>query len=338
MRLLRLILLVVVAAAALPAFTTASSHNPWLERRVLNQAHRGGAFEWPENTLYAYREGLLRGVDVLETDVAITSDGHVVVIHDSTVDRTTNGSGRVAEMTLAEVQALDAAYYAVEGGYPTTSRPEADYLWRGMATGERDPVPGYVAEWFRIPTLREVLETFPGVPLNIEIKPEDPQTMSANAEAIAELLAEFERTDDVIVVSFEDQAVLEFKTHAPDVHTAPGLVGAGAFTASSQAVAPGAPLVIHHALQVPPTYSGIEVVTADFVADAHANDLAVHAWTIDSRAEMERLVDLGVDGIMTNRPSLLEQVLTEKGLAWDAEIPVPPCPAPIDGECPTDPV
>ncbi|MBW3662881.1 MAG: glycerophosphodiester phosphodiesterase [Actinobacteria bacterium] len=337
MPILRLLLVAAIAAAALPAFTTAASHNPWLERRVLNQAHRGGAFEWPENTLYAYREGLLRGVDVLETDVAITSDGHVVVIHDSTVDRTTNGSGRVAELTLAEVQALDAAYWAVKGGYPATGRPEADYLWRGMATRDRDPVPGYVPEWFRIPTLREVLETFPGVPLNIEIKPEAPQTMSANAQAIADLLAEFERTDDVIVVSFEDQAVLEFKTHAPDVHTAPGLVGAGAFVASTQAAAPGVPLVIHHALQVPPSYSGIEVVTADFVADAHANDLAVHAWTIDSRAEMERLIDLGVDGIMTNRPSLLEQVLAERHIGWDAAIPVPPCPAPIDGECPQDP-
>ena len=333
------------AASSAPAqgsdpASAAAEGNPWLERRVLNSAHRGGAFEWPENTLYAFREGLLRGVDQLETDVVLTSDGEVLVLHDETVDRTTDGAGRAAELTLAQVKALDAAHWHVDGRYATRDAAPQDYRFRGVRTGDVPPPEGYTADWFAVPTLREVLETFPGVLLNIEIKPDSPEITVRTAQTVAALLAEFGRTDDVLVVASEDAMGTVFKATAPQVHTAPGIAQAAAFVLPSQGPLVGLPAgydQVHRALQLPVTFGPLEVVTADLVADAHAAGLAVHVFTIDDREEMARLVDLGVDSIMTNRTQVLEQVLREKGVAGELTVPVRPCPAPVAGSCPGDP-
>ena len=110
-----------------------------------------------------------------------------------------------------------------------------------------------------------------------------------------------------------------FKLFAPEVHTATGTVQTGAFWASSQGPAPGAPNPRHQALQVPITFEGITVVTEEFVRDAHASGLAVHVWTIDDRPTMEWLVDIGVDGIMTNHPTILETVLAERGVRYEGD-------------------
>lgn len=328
---------VAAAVSLLTAFAPAPAEDitpAWLSYDgVLNSAHRGGAFEAPENTLFAYREALLRGADQLETDVAITADEEVVVIHDTSVDRTTDGTGAVADLTLAEVQSLDAAYCFEPGGYRDCKVPLAQdaYPYRGVRTGDVSPPPGYTPEWFRIPTLREVLETFPGVPLNVEIKAtNDPQVDRRAAELVAAVLTEAGRTDDVIVVSFDDSIVLQFKTFAPDVTTAPGLAEGGAYVASTQGPAPGLPGfdTLHQVLQLPPTLE-IEVVTEDLVSDAHAGGLAVHVFTIDGEPEMGRLTDIGVDSLMTNRVALLERVLVERGRAYvtPSEL-IPACPAP----------
>lgn len=281
---------------------------------MLNIAHQGGEIEAPSNTMYAFRTALAKGSDVLELDVHATADGEIVVLHDATVDRTTNGSGRVDAMTLEEIQALDAAHWFVPDIGTTHDRDEADYTLRGIATDENDPPEGFTASDFRIPTLREVLETFPDVYINIEIKNTAPDT-TPYERTLAALLAEHDRTDDVIVVSFLDHAVELFNAFAPDISTATATGETALFWASTQEVLPGAPNSRYHALQVPMVFEGVTVVTEDFVADAHANDLAVHVWTINTRAEMEFLLDIGVDGIMTDRPTLLEQVLAERGLA-----------------------
>lgn len=330
-------LLAVSAALALTSLTAmapAVDGRAWLEYEgVLNSAHRGGAFEAPENTLFAFREAMLRGADQLETDVAITADEEVVVIHDTSVDRTTDGTGAVADLTRAEVQALDAGYCFEPGGYRDckVALDGDTYPYRGVRTGTVAPPTGYSADWFRIPTLREVLTVFPGVPLNVEIKAtNDPRVDRRAAELVAEVLNEFERTDDVILVSFDDTIVLQFKSFAPDVTTAPGLGEGGAYVASTQGPAPGLPAfdAVHQVLQLPPDL-GIEVVTQDLVDDAHAGGLAVHVFTIDQTTELERLTDLGVDSLMTNRVAELERVLSGLGRAYEtpAEL-IPACPAP----------
>ncbi|MDQ4004947.1 MAG: glycerophosphodiester phosphodiesterase, partial [Actinomycetota bacterium] len=297
--------------------------NPWGERRVLHIAHQGGENEAPSNTLFAFKTAVAKGADVLELDVHATADRHLVVLHDASVDRTTDGTGRVDEMTLEEIQVLDAAYWFVPQCGTCHDREESEYVYRGYATGERrinskHRKQGIVASDFRIPTLDEVLTAFPHALINIEIKGTAPDT-EPYEEALAALLAAHGRTDDTIVVSFLDHAVERFKLFAPEVSTATGTGQTAAFWASSQGPSPGAPNPRYQALQVPIVFEGIPVVTEEFVSDAHASGFAVHVWTIDDRAEMDWLVDIGVDGIMTNHPTILEQVLTESGVRYEPE-------------------
>lgn len=287
-----------------------AAENAWLERRVLNIAHQGGEIEAPSNTLFAFKTAKAKGADVLELDVHATADRELVVLHDSTVDRTTDGSGRVDEMTLDEIKKLDAAHWFVSGCGTCHDEPAKAYVYRGLARGERS-MPKSLADFkrndFRIPTLREVLKEFPRDLINIEIKATAPETTPYEDE-LAAVLRESDRSHDTIVVSFLDHAVEAFFAYAPEVDTATGTAQAGACWASSQGPLPGSPSH-HQALQVPIVFNGVQVVNEDFVSDAHANGLAVHVWTINDRAEMEWLIDIGVDGIMTDRPTLLEEVL-----------------------------
>jgi glycerophosphoryl diester phosphodiesterase len=306
--------LVVAAAAAIAMLvlpSVAGAANPWLARTALNIAHQGGEIEAPSDTMYAFRTALDKGADVLEMDVHLSKDGHVVVMHDETVNRTTNGAGSVESMTLPQIKSLDAAYWFVPDRGTTYTGQPGDYALRGIATGAVPPPPGYSAADFTIPTLEEVLRAFPETLINVELKPTIGQTGKIEL-AVRDLLRRFGRTDDVIVVSFLDHSITLFKALAPEITTAPATVQVGAFWAASQGALPGIPLPIHVALQVPEVFSGLPVMSKDFVDDAHRNALAVHVWTINDAAAMRRLLDWRVDGIMTDRPRLLEQILAER--------------------------
>jgi glycerophosphoryl diester phosphodiesterase len=279
--------------------------NPWLERRVLNYAHQGGAKEAPSSTLLALRQAVAAGADALELDVPATADRHLVVCHDATVDRTTNGTGAITELTLTELQALDNAFWWVPGEVVATGRPDADYVYRGRAP--LDPS-------LRIATLREVLEEFPGTFLNLDIKQTAPTVTPYEAE-LAALLREFGRGDDVMVASFLDDATAAFSALAPEIPTSYGTLATAAFWQAVQNDA-DPPATTHLALQVPASFQSITLVDDRFIAVAHQCGIAVHVWTIDDVNEMTRLIDLGVDGIMTDRPTVLEAVLEERGAAW----------------------
>jgi glycerophosphoryl diester phosphodiesterase len=275
---------------------------------VLDFAHQGGDLEAPSNTLYAFAEAVAKGADVIELDVHASADGELVVIHDATVDRTTDGSGRVDAKSLAELELLDAAHWFVPGAGAVRGAEEKAYALRGVATGERPPPEGYRAEDFRIPTLREVLERFPDVYINIDIKETAPETKPYEA-ALAGLLREYGRSDDVIVASFVDAALEAFKRLAPEISTAAGRGQAETLWRGMLEGTEYDDARRHQAVQVPITFSGRQVVTASFVERAHAAGLAVHVWTVNDRPTMEWLLDIGVDGIITGRPSLLEEVL-----------------------------
>jgi glycerophosphoryl diester phosphodiesterase len=304
------------AAAQIPLL----DGNPWLERRVLNIAHRGAAHDAPENTLFAYRTSLDNGADMLEMDVFQTADGELVAIHDDTVNRTTNGSGAISDLTLAEIQALDAAYWYVEGRGAVRGEDADAYIYRGIATGQREmpdelAAAGFSPSDFRIPTVREVLESFPGVWKVIELKP-DLEGLGSYEAQLAGLLREFGRADDVIVASFVDVNLELFKLAAPEIHTSYPLGQAGVHWATSQGPLPGVPNR-HVALQVPMEFEVIPVVNEQFVADAHAMDVAVHVWTINDCQEMVDLLHMGVDGIMTDRSVMLAELLTQPEGQWD---------------------
>ena len=206
---------------------SAGTGNPWLdERTFINMAHQGGEDEFPSNTMYAFKEALAAGADTLELDVNRTQDDQFVVMHDWKVDRTTNGTGYTTDLTLAEIQQLDAAYNFIPGRNAVAGQPESEYPFRGVRTGAKPPPEGYTAEDFRVPTLTEVLAAFPNTPINIEIKGQEDQEPEfiRNAELLAQLLGGTDRRD-LIVVSFNQAAVNRFHELAPAIDIAPGLNG-----------------------------------------------------------------------------------------------------------------
>ena len=278
----------------------------WLERRVIAYAHQGGAWESPSSTLYAVAHALEAGATGIELDVHATADGELVVCHDATVDRTTAAHGTISSFTLAELREMDFSYWWIPGADVTPGRPAGDYPFRGRAPADRT---------FGIATLREVLEGFPGVVLNLDIKQTAPVVVPYE-ESLARLLAEFGRTDDVIVASFLDPATDAFRRFAPAVPTSAGTIA----TADAwRAVQAGEDLPDHPtvAFQVPERQGDIVVVDERFVRAAHRAGKAVHVWTVNDTESMERLLGLGVDGIISDVPTTLCGVLSSRGIDWD---------------------
>jgi glycerophosphoryl diester phosphodiesterase len=242
-------------------------------------AHRGGAGLAPENTLLAFRRALdWWGADVLELDVRCTRDGEAVVFHDDTLERTTSGSGRVAEHTLAEIRALDAGFHF-------------------SADGATTPFRGAGAV---VPTLEEVLRACPDARINIEVK--DP----AAAPAVAESVRRTGSARRILVA-------------APKRAYRAGLDGEWPVSASEEEIR--TMYVLHRlrfgrlhtpavdALQLPELHEGRRILTPGLIREAHAKNIAVHVWTVDEEPDMRRLLDWGVDGIVTDRPDRLARVL-----------------------------
>ncbi len=283
-----------------------SEGSVWLERRVIAYAHQGGAWESPSSTLHAIRHALDAGATAIELDVHATSDGELVVCHDATVDRTTEASGTIASFTLEQLRRMDFSYWWIPGADVTPGRPAQEYPFRGRAPA--DPS-------FGIATLREVLEQFPGVVLNLDVKQTAP-VVEPYEEALAHLLAEFGRIDDVIVASFLDAATDTFRAAAPSVPTSAGTVATAEAWRAVQAGEP-MPDIPAVAYQVPERQGDLVVVDERFVEAAHRSGKAVHVWTVDDVAAMERLVGLGVDGIISDLPTTLCGVLVGSRAAWD---------------------
>ena len=206
----------------------------------------------------------------------------------------------------ASCAALDFSYWWIPGADVTPGRPAGEYPFRGRAPA--DPS-------FGIATLREVLERFPGVVLNLDIKQTAP-VVAPYEESLARLLAEFGRTDDVIVASFLDPATDAFRRFAPSVPTSAGTIATAEAWRAVQAGEdlPDIPAV---AYQVPERQGDLVVVDERFVQAAHRAGKAVHVWTVNDDESMERLLGLGVDGIISDVPTTLCGVLASRGVAWD---------------------
>ena len=308
------------------AAAPAAADTDWLALRTLNITHQGGEDEAPSATMYAFERSMILGSDMLEVDIHTSADGHAVVIHDGTVDRTTDGTGSVYEMTLEELQAFDAAHDFVPGVGSTTEAEPGDYAFRGVRTGARRPPRGFERDDFRIPTLVEVMERWPSVPINIEIKgasDADSQSYMRNAETLAATLTEIGRTDGIIVASFHDEALAYFHELMPEIDLAPAIAETAAFKLGGVPPGPG-----RVAFQVPITFNGIQVTDAAFVEDSHAVGMAVHVW-LSSDPENDdtynQLLDWKVDGVMPAAPAAFERVLCER------EIERPPRPAGLPG-------
>ena len=308
------------------SFSGLASSTDWRTLRTLNITHQGGEDEAPSNTMYAYARSIRLGADMLEVDVHVTGDGQVVVLHDASVSRTTEGTGTVYEMSLREVQDLDAAHNFVPGIGTTAERPGSEYVFRGVRTGERAPPPGFTADDFRIPTLEEVMLAYPDVPINIEIKgasDADQQSFLDNADALAATLTRIGRTDGIIVASFSDAAIGHFHSLMPEIDLAPAIAEVALFKLANAPPQEG-----RVAFQVPITLEGLVVTDADFVARAHAQNMAVHVWLSNDPENDEvygSLLDIGVDGVMPAQPAAFERVLCARA------VPRPPRPPGLPG-------
>ncbi len=311
-----------LALGLLLALATSASaqSNRWRESKAINIAHQGGEDEFPSNTMYAFREAVRAGADMLELDIGVTRDDRVIVMHDTTVDGKTNGRGTVSSKTLGQMKRLDAAYWFApdaEDHYSHDLRRKA-YRFRGIATGARRPPKGYRRSDFRVPTLAEVMRAFPRTPINVEIKGRTPEEADAeyvqNAEVLARLLRRTKRRD-LIVVSFKQPAVDRFHELVPGIDIAPGIAGAASWILGGGSPGPGV-----KAFQVPITYelggNLLRITTRENVTRAHAQGYAWQNWFSgedrDAPATWRRLVDFCVDGIMTSRPRALERVLDAK--------------------------
>jgi glycerophosphoryl diester phosphodiesterase len=346
----------IAAALSSSASAVAPDPNPWLQNRFLNMAHQGGEDEAPSNTLFAFKSAIRdRGADSLELDVNLSSDGQLMVIHDDTFTRIActaalcpgpdsstepqRPASEINDLTKDQVQALDAGYWFRPGTYlHDYSLPDSAYPYRGIRTGDKPPPPGYAPRDFRIPTLKEVLDTFPHTPINIEIKMiktptgtgggcvtqnsvqycDDPAASIPVADALADLLdrPQYSRRTDIIVVSFSDELIDEFHSRddPPYVALAPGVDDTTAFALFGTTPSPDVA-----AFQVPPQQFGIDVPKLLLeTRNAHGLGYAVHVWTNGDQDETDasyrHLYDLGVDGIMTSVPSRLAAFLCANGI------------------------
>jgi glycerophosphoryl diester phosphodiesterase len=251
-------------------------------------AHRGGAKLAPENTLPAFRRAVQWwGADILELDVQPTRDGEAVVIHDAMLDRTTNGSGLVAAHTLREIRELDAGFhFTPDGG--------RSFPFRGRGV--------------RVSTLREVLLDLPDVRVNAEIKDKGVQ------DAVWKTVEELNASERVLVAAGERANRARFDAYPGPVSAAEEELRAFYLHHRLHAAALYSPPV--DAFQLPERHGGLQVVSPRFVRDAHAKNIAVHVWTVDGEADMRRLLEWGVDGIVTDRPDRLARVLHEHTGRW----------------------
>ena len=245
-------------------------------------AHRGSRLLWPENTMLAFGNAYDAGFRWMETDLHLTSDGVVVCLHDDTVDRTTDGRGQARRFTFEQLQVLDAGHsFEVDGEFPH----------RGSGV--------------TVPSFEELAATFPDCRLVVDLK------QDGLAEPVWELITRHRLEDRVIVGSFSDRRLREFR------QVSHGSVATSAGPISVTRALAGARIGRHNrladALQIPTSYLGMSLVSESSVRRMHAADYQVHVWTVNSSRQMHRLLDIGVDGIITDRPDALKAVMIERG-------------------------
>lgn len=252
--------------------------------------HRGAAAFAPENTLPSFEHAVEVGADAVELDLHRTADGHLVVIHDPSLVRTTDGMGPVEERTLEELRAFDA-------GYRFTTDQGRTFPFRGRGVG--------------IPTLEEVLETIGDLPLIAEIK------SLAAGHLMGEWLQKSRDRDRILVGGFKRAEVEPAGKHARwrctyqeelRGYVLLGKVGLGRWFAPSGV----------DAAMLPERHSGVRIITRRFIRRAHADGMGVFIWTVNHPEDMRRLFDWGVDGLVSDAPGRVRRVLDEREVGGGA--------------------
>jgi len=251
--------------------TPAVSH-PATSLNWLNTAHRGGPGLEPEHTMRAYRRALNEGADALELDVHLSADGHLVLIHDSTLDRTTNASGTVSSMTLQQLQAIDAG------------------------SGES------------IPSLDSVFTEFAAIPMLIELKDSSPHS----ARRLCDMIRQYHRTANTIVGAFNLAPLEVFRTACPEVATGMAQSEVAIFMALQLVGLEKLHQSPAVSMQLPPEYYGVTILRKSLIKAAQSRGLVIQAWTINSTEAITSMFALGVDGIITDYPDRVTQIRNDR--------------------------
>jgi len=239
-------------------------------------AHRGGSALGPENTIAAFDLGMAAGADGLELDVHLSADGVVMVHHDETLDRTTDGAGRLVRLTAAELAAVDAGYRFERAGR---------FDFRGQGVG--------------IPTLRQVLRRYPDVRIIAEMKVDSAEMGKALASEVRQAGA----VERVCAAGFGERAVRAARAALPEMASSACAPEVRLALYRSWVHWP-VRATAYGGYQVPEVSGGHRIVSRRFIRHAHATGLRVQVWTIDERMDMERLLAWGIDALISNRPDV----------------------------------
>jgi len=256
---------------------------PFFSDRPQVFAHRGGCDLGPENTIAAFDIGMSTGADGLELDVHLSADGVVVVHHDTTLDRTTNGTGPVSARTADELARVDAGYQFERGGA---------FPFRGKGIG--------------VPTLAEVLRRHRGVPTIIEIK----VYTAAMGQAVAEEIRRADASSYACVAGFGLASARAARAALPGVPTSASQPEVRMAVYRSILRWP-VRRATYQTYQVPECAEATRIVSRRFIRHAHAGGFKVQVWTVDEEADMRRLFEWGVDGLISNRPDVAVRVRDE---------------------------
>ena len=286
-----LFIIFLLSLALLLIFTPDAPPHPYYDNvsRPLVIAHQGGDGIWPGDTLYAFEKAVEIGADVLEMDAHITRDNKIVLMHDETVDATTNGTGLIEDLTLTELKQLDAAY-------KWTNDDGKSFPQRGKG--------------IRVPALEEVFQKFPQMRYVIEIK----LTENPIEKPLCDLIRQYNMQDKVMVASFHDEAMQNFRETCPEVATSASRTEVRNFVLLGKAFLSGFIAPKYQSIQPPydPAESmNIPIMTERFIREGHAKNIKVEPWTVDDPELMRQYIEWGVDGIITDRPDLMIEVLKE---------------------------
>ena len=259
--------------------------------RPLVMAHQGGQHLAPSSTMEAFKNARDLGVDIIEFDIHMSKDGYLIPIHDPTLDRTTNGTGRINDLTLEEIQAVDAGakFQDVNG----------EYSFKGKGVS--------------LPTVGEIFEEIPNMRWNIEIKDtNDPELYRPIAEKLWALMEQYDLEEKVLIASF-DQDIVDIVL---DVSEGKAIVAGGRqevtkFVLLHKLFLNGFYRPTVDAIEIPTKESFINLKDKKIIRAAQKHGMDVHYWTINDRETMKELIELGADGIITDRPDIMIELLED---------------------------
>lgn len=270
-------------------FWPVPSVSPFVDGQVDVIAHQGGNLEWPDATGLAYDEAVEVGADVLEMDVHLTLDGQVVVMHDARVDRTTNGQGAISDMTLSHLRTLDVAHWWPYHRNDDVSKADVPdgtvFPFRGQ--GEQ------------ILTLEDMFKAYPHHRFVVELKTDNDRLR----QSVLALIDRYDRWDSVLLASFYQDTLQAIRRESPQAQTYAAEAEIRLFYVLHRLYLERLFPYDIDAFAIPLRSGGFDLSTPRFVQAARNTGILLHYWTINDDDDMRRLMNLGVDGIMTDRPA-----------------------------------